>query len=200
MQLQKYIEENYSSEFNLKASACGAGGYDVRYINDYILAQTSYPMPYYIGYMINSFVKLGDVTNPTTDIFKSPYSERILTLYNGKNSGDEINAQLTTKIADLFTAEYRTGVNTNVKFASVISTLSKNSIAAWKTSIPTMILHGTADTNVPYQGSENIYNDFLEKGVSASKITFVSFPGADHGSAVIPSGVASLTWFIELNK
>jgi len=200
LQLHKYIEENYSSEFNLKASACGAGGYDVRFINDYILEQTEYPMPYYIGYMINSFVKLGDVTNPTTDIFKSPYSERILKLYDGKNSGDDINAQLTTKIADLFTADYRSSVNTNVKFASVVSTLSKNSIAAWKTNIPTMILHGTADNYVPYKGSENLYNDFLAKGVSAGKVTFVPIPGADHGSAIIPSGVASLKWFIGLNK
>lgn len=200
MQLQKYIEENYSSEFNLKASACGAGGYDIKYINDYILALNSYPMPYYIGYMINSYMNLGDVTIPFSDIFKSPYSERISTLYNGKNSGDEINAQLTTKIADLFTNEYRSGVNTNIKYTSVLNTLSKNSVSAWKTNIPTMILHGTSDTNVPYQGSENIYNDFLAKGVSANKITFVSFPGADHSSAIIPSGAASLKWFIELNK
>jgi dipeptidyl aminopeptidase/acylaminoacyl peptidase len=63
-----------------------------------------------------------------------------------------------------------------------------------------MILHGTADTYVPYQGSENIYNEFLKKGVSASKVTFVPIPGAGHNSAIIPSGVASLKWFIELNN
>jgi pimeloyl-ACP methyl ester carboxylesterase len=200
MQLQKYIEENFSSEFKLRASACGAGGYDVSYINDYILGQTDYPMPYYIGYMINSFVKLGDVTNLPADIFKSPYSERILTLYNGTKSGDEINAQLTTKIADLFTAEYRSGVKTNNKFSSVVSTLSKNSISAWKTNVPTMILHGTADTYVPYQGSENIYNDFLAKGVSKSNVSLVPFPGLGHTTAIIPSGVASISWFIDIIK
>jgi pimeloyl-ACP methyl ester carboxylesterase len=200
MQLQKYIEENYSSEFKLRASACGAGGYDVRYINDYILAQTEYPMPYYIGYMINSYVNLGEVTNPPSDIFKSPYSERILTLYNGTKSGDEINAQLTTKIADLFTTEYRTTVNTNTKYLSVINSLTKNSISAWKTNVPTMILHGTADTYVPYQGSVNIYNDFLAKGVPASTVTLVPISGAGHNSAIIPAGVASINWFIELNK
>jgi pimeloyl-ACP methyl ester carboxylesterase len=200
MQLQKYIEENYSSEFKLRASACGAGGYDVRYINDYILAQTEYPMPYYIGYIFNSGINLGEITNPTKDIFKSPYSERILTLYNGTKSGDEINAQLTTKTADLFTAEYRTGANTNAKFASVMNSLEKNSISAWKTNVPTMILHGTADTYVPYPGSEKIYNDFLAKGVSKSTVTLVPFPGLGHTSAILPSGVTSINWFIELNK
>jgi len=200
MQLQKHIEENYSSEFKLRASACGAGGYDVRFINDYILAQTEYPMPYYIGYIFNSYINLGDITIPTKDVFKSPYSERILTLYNGKNSGEEINAQLTTKTADLFTTEYRTGANTNVKFASVINSLEKNSISAWKTNVPTMILHGTADTYVPYPGSEKIYNDFLAKGVPKSTVTFVSFPGLGHNSAILPSGVASINWFIGLNN
>ena len=200
MQLQKHIEENYSSEFKLRASACGAGGYDVRYINDYILAQTEYPMPYYIGYIFNSGINLGEITNPTKDVFKSPYSERILTLYNGTKSGDEINAQLTTKTADLFTTEYRTGANTNVKFASVINSLEKNSISAWKTNVPTMILHGTADTYVPYQGSEKIYNDFLAKGVSKSTVTLVPFPGLGHTSAILPSGVTSINWFIGLNK
>jgi dienelactone hydrolase len=200
MQLQKHIEENYSSEFKLRASACGAGGYDVRFINDYILAQTEYPMPYYIGYIFNSGINLGEITNPTKDVFKSPYSERVLTLYNGTKSGDDINAQLTTKIADLFTTEYRTGVNTNVKFASVVNSLEKNSISAWKTNVPTMILHGTADTYVPYQGSENIYNDFLAKGVSKSTVTLFPFPGLGHSSAILPSGVASINWFIELNK
>jgi pimeloyl-ACP methyl ester carboxylesterase len=200
MQLQKYIEENYPTEFKLKASACGAGGYDVRYINDYILAQTEYPMPYYIGYIFNSYINLGDITNPTTDVFKSPYSERILTLYNGTKSGEEINAQLTSKIADLFTSEYRSGVNTNPKFASVINSLSKNSIAAWKTNVPTMILHGTADNYVPPQVSTNIYNDFLAKGVPAGTVTLVPIQGAGHNSAIIPSGVASINWFIGLNK
>jgi pimeloyl-ACP methyl ester carboxylesterase len=200
MELQKYIEDNYASEFDLKASACGAGGYDLRYINDYILAQTEYPMPYYIGYIMNSYIKSGKITIPATDIFKSPYSERILTLYDGSKSGDQINAQLTTKTADLFTAEYLSGASTNSKFITVMSSLSNNSRTAWKTNVPTMILHGTEDNYVPYQVSDNIYKDFLAKGVPASTVTLVPIPGVGHNSGIIPIGVASINWFIELSK
>lgn len=63
MQLQKAIEENYSNQFNLKASACGAGPYDLKYINEYILQQTEYPMPYFVGYMFNTYINLG-ITTP----------------------------------------------------------------------------------------------------------------------------------------
>ncbi len=198
MQLQKAIEENSASEFNLKASSCGAGPYDLRYVNDYVLGLTNYPMPYFIGYVFNGHLKLGDITNPAGDIFKSPYDQKILTLYDGTKSGDEINAQLTTATADLFTAEYKSTSNTNPKFSSVISSLNNNSIAAWKTNIPTLITHGTADTYVPEQISVNLFNDFKLKGVDESKIMYIPIAGAGHNTAVIPSGVATFNWFLTL--
>lgn len=200
MQLQKAIEENYSSEFKLKASACGAGPYDLRYINDYVLAQTNYPMPYFIGYMFNSYFNLKDITNPSSDVFKSPYDERILTLYDGTKSGDEINAQLNTKTSELFTADYISNSNTNAKYSSVISSLDKNSISAWKTTTPTLIMHGIEDNYVPPQVSTNIYNDFLAKGVGSTAITYVPITDAGHSSGILPFGIASMNWFIELNK
>ncbi len=200
MQLQKAIEDNSDSEFNLKASSCGAGPYDLRYVNDYILGLTNYPMPYFVGYIFNSYLNLGDITNSAGDIFKSPYDQRIMTLYNGTKSGDEINAQLTTATADLFTADYISTANTNVKFSSVISSLGKNSIAAWKTNIPTLLTHGTADNYVPEQISKNMYNEFLAKGVDASKIEYIAIEGAGHNTAIIPSGVATFNWFISLNN
>ena len=200
MQLHKAIEDKYLSEFNLKASSCGAGPYDLKYVNNYVLGKTTYPMPYYIGYIFNSYLNLKYITIPASDIFKTPYDQRILTSYNGTKSGDEINAQLTTVTADLFTAEYKSTSNTNAKFSSVISSLNNNSISAWKTTIPTLLTHGTADTYVPEQISKNMYNDFVSKGVDKSKITYETFEGAGHGDAVIPSGVATFNWFIGLKN
>jgi pimeloyl-ACP methyl ester carboxylesterase len=200
MQLQKALEENNTGEFNLKASSCGAGPYDLRFVNDYILGLTNYPMPYFVGYIFNSYLNQDDITNPAGDIFKSPYDQRIMTLFNGTKSGDEINSQLTTATADLFTADYKSTSNSDSKFSSVISSLDKNSITAWKTNIPTLLTHGTADTYVPEQISKNIYDDFVDKGVDQSKITYIAIPGAGHNTAVIPSGVATFSWFINLNN
>lgn len=200
MQLQKAIEDNTISEFNLKASSCGAGPYDLQYVNDYILGLTNYPMPYFIGYIFNSYLNLEDITNPASDIFKSPYDQRIMTLFNGTQTGDEINSQLTTATADLFTADYKSTSNTNAKFSSVISSLDKNSIAAWKTNIPTLLTHGTTDNYVPEQISKNMYAGFLAKGVDASKIQYIAIEGAGHTTAIIPSGVATFNWFISMNN
>ena len=198
MQLQKAIETQYSSEFNLKASACAAGPYDLNFINNYVLGQTTYPMPYFLGYVFNSYINLGDITTPASDVFNSPYDNIVTTYYDGTHSGEEINGQLTTSVSSLFTEDYRNNVNTDEKFASVISSMSANSISAWNTVTPMMILHGTADDFVPPQVSLNIYQDFLTEGVNPEKIIYLPLPGETHTSGVIPAELASIKWFLDL--
>jgi len=198
MQLQKSLEENNTTGMNLKASACGAGPYDLNFINNYILAKTDYPEPYFIGYIYNSYIQTGSITNATSDVFKSPYDDRISTLYDGTKSGEEINAQLTTSVAELFTDYYLQNATTDNKFASVISSLTNNSIEAWKTNVPTMIIHGTDDTFVPPQVSFNMYQNFLLQGVNPEKLFYVPVPGAGHREGIIPAEAAALKWFIEL--
>jgi predicted esterase len=200
MQVQKAIEQQFSNEFNLKASACGAGPYDLSYINEYILSQTEYPMPYFAGYMLNSYTNLGDVTTPPDTIFNEPYAGKISTLYDGSKSGEEINAQLTTSVEDLFNASYIENYATDTIYSSLMETLETNSISAWATSVPTRIYHGEEDDFVPAQVSQNIYQDFLDAGVSSNNVELYPLPGLDHTGGIIPTGLASVNWFLELTE
>lgn len=200
MQLQKEIEEKYNSEFNLKASACGAGPYDLNYINNYVLELDEYPMPYFLGYIYNSHIQLGNITTPTSEVFNSPYDERIPTLYDGTKSGEEINELLTTKIADLFTTNYIENSTTDEQFSSIISSMNENSIGAWNTSTPTLILHGMEDDYVPPLVSFNLYQDFLSKGVNPANISYVPIPGVGHQSGIIPAESIAIKWFIQLKN
>lgn len=198
MQLQKSIEDNFSSEFNLRASACGAGPYDLNTINKYIIGLDTYPMPYFIGYVFNSFYNLGITSLQPGDLFKSPYNERVLDLYDGSKSSTEINDQLTTKIGDLLTDNYTANCYTDAKYSSMVSSLTDNSIPAWKTITPTMILHGTADEFVPPIISNKMFQDFLSQGVGSDKVMLVPLQGATHTTGIIPSGIASINWFLSL--
>jgi len=199
LQLQKAIEDEYSSLFNLKASACGAGPYDLNYINEYVLEQYEYPMPYFLGYMFNSYINLGLAT-PASEVFKAPFDSRILTLFDGTNSGEEINNQLTPRVNDLFTADFINGYYTDEKFAPIVSMLNENSISAWKTTTPTMLLHGTEDTFVPTMGSNRIFQDFLNAGVGINDVVLIPLQGENHQSGIIPSGIASINWFLEIKN
>jgi pimeloyl-ACP methyl ester carboxylesterase len=198
MQLQKEMEQNYANEFNLKASACGAGPYDLNYINSYVLGLDNYPMPYFLAYIFNSYYNLGGITTPIDKVFNSPFDEKILTLYDGTKSGEEINNELSTKISLLFTNDYIHNYDTDDKFASVKEMLTKNSIPAWKTKIPTMLIHGTDDTFVPTMGSNRMYQGFLNQGVGVNTVQLISLPGANHSTGILPSGIASIAWFLSL--
>ena len=200
MAVQKAIETEYSSEFNLKASACGAGPYDLTYVNDYILTQETYPMPYFAGYMFNSFQNLGLVTTPVDSVFRDPYAEKIASLYDGSKSGEEINAELNTNVAELFKANYIQNYLTDTTFTSLMEAMADNSVEAWETNIPTRIYHGTADDFVPPQVSTNIYDDFLDAGASSNNVTLFPLPGLDHREGIVPTGLASIQWFLELTE
>ncbi len=197
MQVAKEIEQKYSNEFDLKANASGAGPYDLNYINEYVINQTTYPAPYFLGYMFNSYVNLG-LPTPIDEIIQEPYATKIMTLYDGEHSGSQISDQLTTNISSFFTADYLANYGPDGDYAPVDSMLLANSVAAWETTTPTLIIHGMNDTFVPKEVSTAIYQDFLALGVRQEEVTWMPLVGMDHDDGVVPAGIASINFFLEI--
>ncbi len=200
MQLQKAIEKNYSEEFNLIASSCAAGPYSIGFMNDFIAKSTEYPMPYFLGYLLNSYHSLELYPNPLSDLFQEPYASKIPALYNGTNTGGTINAALTTNMANLLTSEFRTGFDTGTKFSVLKSAFTANSVAPWIISTPTRLYHGGADELIPISLSNKMLQDLKTAGTPNEKIELIIIPGASHTGGAIPVGVSTITWFMSLKK
>jgi len=202
MALKKEMETSLSAEFTLKASACGAGPYDLNLISKNILEQETYPMPYFMAYVIHSYIRAGEIDITWSDIFKPAFSgdNYIPDLFDGTKSEDYINSKLSTKISDLFTDDLVSNFTTGGKYASLRAALTNNSVAAWKTASPVLLIHGLGDTFVTPAVSENLYNDFLAKGTAADSVTYLPIPGLDHREAVIPWGLTSIKWILETRE
>ena len=200
MLLQKAIETNYSSEFNLIASSCAAGPYSLEYMNEYIAGQTDYPMPYFLAYLLNAYRTIGLLSKPLSDFIQEPYASKIPGLFDGEHSGGSINSSLTTKMADFLTPEYRTGYSTNSNFTDLKSAFQANSATAWPVSTPTRLYHGSLDNYIPESLSQKMLMDFRTLGVSDSKLQLVIIPGASHESAILTVGLHTILWFLELKK
>lgn len=199
MQVQKAIEDDFMGEFNLKASAPGAGPYDLSFINDYILSRETYSMPYYFGYLYNSLMNVEETVPAIAEIFSAPYDSLIPTLFDGKLSGEEINAKLDTVVSNLFTENYRLNYKTDTLYKPLMEALNANSIEAWNTTVPTKIIHGKTDTWVPAAVSKAIYDDFVAKG-AGSRVELIEIPETDHVRGIVPAGLMSIGWFLELTK
>lgn len=199
MCLQKALETQYSDEFDLKASACGAGPYSIITLNNYITGLTEYPQPYFLAYIFNTSLNLG-LTTGIDEVFQQPYANLVPTMFDGTKSGGELNAQLTKVIPDLFTANYLNNWSTADEFQPVIEMLEDNSVFAYKTKIPTLLMHGTADDYVSPIVTDELYNDFMDLGVSSDLVTYRKLVGLNHSDGVLPFGLTSIEWFIELKK
>jgi len=194
------LEKDYSGDFNLKGSVCGAGPYDMNILFGSMTGLSSYPMPVYIGYIINSYSGYDQFTNPVSDILKEPYASRLSNLYKGLLTSGQINEQLTTSIPDLFTDEFLAGYPTGARYASVRASLSSNSITGWNTSVPLYLIHGGGDTSVDPITTESIYNSMILAGTSTQTCKKEIIPGLDHGDAVIPAMIKGLQFFMNLDR
>lgn len=196
--LHKAMEQDYTSDFVLKGSVCGAGPYDMSLLFNQMTGSNSYPMPVYIGYIINSYSYYNQFTNPVSDILKEPYATRLSGLYNGLLDFDMINAQLTTSVPDLFTTGFLSGFGSDIKYSSIVSALQQNSITGWKTSIPLLLVHGGGDTSVNPLTTESLYNQMIQAGTSEQICKKEILPELDHGDAVIPAMVKGLLFLLDL--
>ncbi len=200
LKLQEAIEKNYASEFDLIASSCAAGPYSLEFMNEQVIAKTEYPMPYFLTYLLNSYTSIGLVKNPLSDFIQAPYAAKIPGLFDGKHSGGAINSELSTNMATLLTSDYRTGYATNPKFAELKSAFVANSVSPWKISTPTRLYHAGNDEYIPVNVSQKMLADFMTTGVSNTKLELKIIPGYDHPLGVVPVGLQTIIWFLEMKK
>lgn len=196
--LHKAMELDYSSDFNLAGSACGAGPYNISLLFQGMTTITTYPMPVYLGYILNAYTSYHQFTNPVTDIFNEPYASRVSSLYTGLLGSDQINAQLTTSIPGLLNPDFISGFATSPKYSSVREALNRNSISAWHTFRPLLLVHGEKDTSVNPVTTENIYSSMIAEGTSPDICKKVIIPGADHGDGVAPFVMQSIQFLMNL--
>ncbi len=198
LSLHRDIEENGVDGFQLIASAAGAGPADLKGMMEGFVSETEYPVPAYFGYIAHAYSTYDRFSVPYSAIFNEPYASRIPSLFNGTLSLGNINSMLTTDITDLLNPDFRSGFAAGPDYVSVRQALDNNSIHPWNTSIPLLLIHGDADTQVPADGTVTLYNEMLSAGSSPLTVRIELIPDADHGDGLIPAAVMSLLFLLGL--
>lgn len=182
----KSIEEEPLSGYDLIASFPASGGYDIKGMQEYFFLQTTYDQPYYLAYVALSYKTHYDWPEPLSDYFREPYAGAIPSLFNGTKSASEINAALTDQVPDLLQADLLQHIDTNPRYANLVTAFNENSLLDWIPRKKIYLYHGTDDITVPYQNSVDTYNTLINGGTSPSVLTFTPLQGADHGSGIFP--------------
>ncbi len=145
---QRSLELDFPVALPITASAPAAGPYDMSITALAIASSTALPVPAYVGFVMKSFDTAYSL-NQIDYFFQAPYVEAVNTSFDGTKSRDEINAQLTTVTADLFSpsflGSFLSGTETGFNLA-----LADNDIYDWAPSTKTRFFHGPQDVTVPY--------------------------------------------------
>ncbi len=176
MALQKKIEEETGSEFNLKASSCGAGAYDKTAFMKYIISTKTSGVvssnQLYLWVTL-TYDRLYNLNRPTAQYFKEPWAGLIQT---GKENAN-VNVSFNTIFTDAFTKGIADGTDTGF-----LNAVKDNDIYDWKPKTPTRLYHGTADQLVFYFNSQNAVNAMKARG--ATNVELIPLNGKDHGTAI----------------
>ncbi|XOV94747.1 MAG: alpha/beta hydrolase family protein [Bacteroidota bacterium] len=180
MAAHKYFEQVGIDNYSLKASFPAAGGYDVKGVRDFFFEQETYDEPYFIAYVAESYRITYDWEEPLTQYFKEPYASRIPNLFGGDLSGSQVNAQLTTVIADLVAEDYLTNTDAET-YDKINRAFEENSLTDWTPGIDMYMYHGSADVTVPYQNSINVFNT-----LNSNAVTFLTIQDGTHSTSFLP--------------
>jgi pimeloyl-ACP methyl ester carboxylesterase len=200
MALHKKIEQNYSADFKLSGSACGAGPYDMKMLFREMISSQTYNSPVFLGYIAYAYSAYNQFTNPIAEIFNEPYATRLGSLFTGNMTSALINEQLSPSIPELIRGDLISGFETSGNYASIREALELNSITAWKTEIPLLLLHGGDDISVNPLATEIMYGNLIQAGTSSEICTKEIVPGVDHGKGIVPCMIRGLMFLRDLRE
>jgi pimeloyl-ACP methyl ester carboxylesterase len=174
--LQKKIEEETGTEFNLRASSCGSGAYDktatMKYlVNSRTTGSVSSNQLYL--WVLLTYDRIYNLNRPTTAYFKAPWAAQIQTTRERTN----VNVSLNTIFTDAFIKGLNDGTDT-----AFLNAIKDNDVYDWKPRTPTRLYHGDADDLVFYFNSVNAEKAMKARG--ATNVTLIPLRGRNHTSGI----------------
>jgi pimeloyl-ACP methyl ester carboxylesterase len=187
----KEIEDSYSGEFRVTASAPMAGPYDLSEMIESVFQQENYPSPAYIAFFLTAYDEIYN-WNRLNSFFNSPYAEMMNGLFDGSKTFAEISSQLPVSINLLlmedFVSDYLQGKETEVQAA-----ILENTLLNWKSSAPIRFFHGDEDKTVPHFNATNAVASLQEAG--GTDVELITIEGANHETAGLPCIFGMIEWF-----
>ncbi len=189
------IEQNYSDEFQVTASAPLAGPYDLASTIDTVMEWGTYNQPILFTYLMNSYNHYYG-WDRLNEIFQEPYASEIPGYFDGSQAMASINLKLPQSLESLlqekFIADYKSGAEEDLKKA-----LLDNSLMNFIPTAPMLLIHGDQDKTVPHFNALNLMNYYESSGKTNMELMIVE---GDHVSAAEAAIVGAMAWFETLRN
>lgn len=188
------IERWHRDEFNLVASAPGAGAYDMSgtMFQDTISTRTP-PNPYYGAYVLASYQAVYRVADSFGSMLRAPFNTNlVVNLLDGKHTSDELNAVLPPVPADGFDPAFLAAIKANPDHPLRVA-LRDNDLLDWAPIAPVRLFHCDGDNDVLFQNSVVALARLKANG--ATDVELVNGGNFDHGGCATVALLGAKKWF-----
>ena len=173
------IELNYSSEFNIVASAPMAGPYDISGVQRELFEKDSaYSQPGYLPYVIMGYNEVYNLYDSLQEVFTAPYDSIIEMLFDGNNSMGTINGYLPSIPKDMLDSAYFSNFLADSLHPFKIA-LKENDLYDWIPQTHIKIAHCAGDNVVPFSNAQIAFDAFVAAG--ADSVELINNGNMDHG-------------------
>ena len=191
----KMIEEKPVDDIRIRATAIGAGGYNIVSILNDALDKNTYTAPSHLILLFDSYNDIYQWNRPMTDFFQEPYAGRIPTLLNGDYDRLQINDQLAYSFDSLFNPVFLNNLKTGNE-PDIIDAFEENSIDNWAPVGRLNLIHSINDDRISYKDSEDTYNLMVSNG--ADSVIYTPTETFGHINAAFDFVQEALSWFNEI--
>lgn len=191
MAVHKKMQTELFNEFNVTASAPMAGAHDLMGTAQYIVSNDNYDKPSFLAFLTYAYSTVYGWNN-LSEFFQAPYHLTIPDLFNGSLTTDEIDDHLPGKLSELFTPSLLDAIKNGTE-SLMTTALINNSLLNWGPQAPVLIVHGNADTFVPYQNAITAKENWEANG--ATNVQLITIDGGNHYSSVLPAIMHAINFF-----
>jgi hypothetical protein len=201
--VHKEIQEFYSEDFTVTASAPMSGPYNIsETMTESILNEAVYYYPGYVAYTILSFNLASDLGYEVEDLFKAPYVPAITQFYTGQIELPSLHSNLISllttnegaSVPKFMIKDEILDIVVNEPDHALNEAFRVNDVFDWIPEAPTRLFYCTADDQVLYLNS--VVADSVMNANGALDVMAIDVdPTADHGGCVNPAVVQTLLFF-----
>lgn len=173
---QKLIGESYSSDLTIKATSCGAGAYNKsllldKFINEPTGGEVNHNRSYI--WVMLTYNRIYNLNHPASYFFREPFDAQI--------EKDGYKVALPGSFNSLLNPDFIENYNAG-KETRLTEAFRENDLINWKTNVTTLLIHGNADTYVPYVSSTTALEGMKQAG--SASVTLETVNGGTHESSV----------------
>jgi pimeloyl-ACP methyl ester carboxylesterase len=194
MATHRAIQNQLNGEFNVTASVCMSGAYDMSgtMINR-MLSDTPYSQPGYLADLVISLNPIYHFYDSIQQVFIAPYDTTVPPLLDGTHGVNDINNVMPSVAKQAFTqTELDTFMlDTNSVFRKA---LEANDVYDWLPQCPMRIYFCMADQYVPYMNSVVAINRLRQNGCTTCDTMDID-PTLNHVPCAQPSIINAVQYF-----